>query len=174
MANEIAAIYIGCGLTSPEADPKFKAALEDCLPRLENVDVVYKQNTASEVNVVVPDFPQYDNELRQLTEEQMQKITGGAFEIVGVVGVIGGIGVMLIGAKGVTAVGAAGAVATVTLFGTTIGVNAAAVAAGALAAGLAVSTGLVAAAAAGGAVALGIAAGAGAFSGSGVSVAHAS
>lgn len=174
MANEIAAIYIGCGLTSPEADPKFKAALEDCLPRLENVDVVYKQNTASEVNVVVPDFPQYDDELQQLTEQQMQKITGGAFEVVGVVGIIGGIGVMLIGAKGVTAVGAVGAVATVTLFGTTIGVNAAAVAAGALAAGLAVSAGLVAAAAAGGAVALGIAAGAGAFGGSGVSVAHAS
>ncbi|MDD9806073.1 MAG: hypothetical protein OXU44_03880 [Gammaproteobacteria bacterium] len=172
--NEVAAIYIGCGLTSPEADPKFKAALEDCLPRLEKVDVVYKQNTANEVNIVVPSFPQYDGELQRLTEQQIEKITGGAFEIVGIVGIVGGIGVMLIGAGGVTAVGATGSVASVMLFGTVIGVNAAAVAAGAAAVGLAAGAGIVAAAVVSTAVGLGIAAGAGAFNSGPVSVGHAS
>jgi len=92
--NEVAAIYIGHGLTNPNADPKFKAALEEYLPRLENVDVVYKQNTADELNVVVPSFPQYDSELQRLTEDQIEKITGGAFEIVGIVGIVGGLGVI--------------------------------------------------------------------------------
>jgi len=171
--NEVAAIYIGGGLTNPNADPKFKAALEEYLPRLENVNVVYKQNTADELNVVVPSFPQYDSELQRLTEDQIEKITGGAFEIVGIVGIVGGLGVMLIGAKGVTAIGAAGSIATVTLFGTTIGVNAAAVAAGATACGLAAAAGLVAIAGVSAAVGLGLAAG-GLAGGGPVNVGHAS
>ncbi len=79
--NEMAAVVIGCVLTSPKTSQEDKESTRELISSLETVDVVYQQNTADELNIVVPDFPEFMEKLRPLTQEQLAHISGG-FEII--------------------------------------------------------------------------------------------
>jgi len=87
LSNEIAAVFIGEGLTHPDTKPEARAEAEEKLAQFENFKVVYAQNTADEMNVVVPYFPELECELEKITEEQLDEIAGG--EIVLFVGPVG-------------------------------------------------------------------------------------
>lgn len=85
LANELASVIIGCVLTSPDVSAEHKKLTRRQMDSFENFDVVLKQNTADEVNIVVPSFPELDVEMENLSEEQLTAIAGGE------VGIIGGI-----------------------------------------------------------------------------------
>jgi len=97
LVNEIAAITIGCGLTSPHADSSFKAAVEKNVAALaasdSKVRLVYAQNTPGELNVVVPDFPEIDKAVAQMSEEDLAQVAGGELFIGGIIAfALGSIG----------------------------------------------------------------------------------
>ena len=173
LSNEIAAVIIGQSLTHPDTTPEARAEAEEKLTQFENFKVVYAQNTADEMNVVVPYFPELECELERITEKQLEEIAGGEILIsVGTVGLFfAKIGAMLGVGTGSVFVGFAalgsstGAMATLT--GVMAGVAAVGLVAGTI-------TGVVGGAAAG--VGVGIAAAVGAFdsSSSTVNVGHAS
>jgi len=176
LSNEIAAVLVGQGLTHPDTTPEGRAEAEKRLSQLDKFKVVYAQNTADEMNVVVPYFPDLECKIEKITEEQLEEIAGGELFIsVGTVGLFfAKIGLML-GVSG----GAAGGIVTVT--GASIGLFSGAsaalgcVMAGVAASALVVGAGLAGAAIVGTGVGVGIAAGVGAFGGGGgVSVGHAS
>jgi len=85
LANEIAAIVVGQALTHPDTTPEGRAEAERQLARFENFKVVYAQNTADTLNICVPDFPQWDKAVEEMTPEELEKIAGG--EIFGAVSV---------------------------------------------------------------------------------------
>lgn len=98
LVNEIAAVTIGCGLANPHADPSFKAAIEKNVAALEAADtkvsLVYAQNTAGELNVVVPDFPQIDKVISEMSEADLAQVAGGELFILGTIAfALGSIGV---------------------------------------------------------------------------------
>ncbi|MDD9868437.1 MAG: hypothetical protein OXU50_00840 [Gammaproteobacteria bacterium] len=169
LSNEIAAVFIGQGLTHPDTKLEARAEAEGKLAQFENFKVVYAQNTADEMNVVVPYFPELECEMEKITEQQLDEIAGGEVVIfVGSVGIFfAKIGVML--GVGSLTVGVSAAATTGLTTVTTVlaGVAAVGLIAGNVALGVsAVATG----------VGVGIAAAVGAFDGggSGVSVGHAS
>jgi len=168
LSNEIAAVFIGQGLTHPDTTPEGRAEAEKRLSQFENFKVVYAQNTADEMNVVVPYFPELECELEKITEEQLEEVAGG--EIVLFVGPVGiffaKIGVMVgVGSLSV------GVCAAATTGLTTVSTVVAGVAAFSAVVGAA--AGVIGGAIAG--VGVGIAAAVGAFDGGGsVSVGHAS
>ena len=173
LSNEIAAVIIGQSLTHPDTTPEARAEAEEKLTQFENFKVVYAQNTADEMNVVVPYFPELECELERITEKQLEEIAGGEILIsVGTVGLFfAKIGAML-GAGSVTSVFMVGATtAGMVTYGPVTGVMAGVAAVGLVAGTI---TGVVAGAAAG--VGVGIAAAVGAFdsSSSTVNVGHAS
>jgi len=173
LSNEIAAVIIGQGLTHPDTTPEARAEAEGKLAQFDKFKVVYKQNTADEMNVVVPHFPELERELEKITEKQLEEIAGGEIAIsLGAVGLFfAKIGAML-GAGSVTSVFMVGATtAGMVTYGTVTGVMAGVAAVGLVAGTI---TGVVAGAAAG--VGVGIAAAVGAFdsSSSTVNVGHAS
>lgn len=97
LVNEIAAVAIGCGLANPHADPSFKAVVEKNMAALEEanskISLVYAQNTAGELNVVVPDFPEIDAAIGRMSEEDLAQVAGGELFIGGIVAfVLGSIG----------------------------------------------------------------------------------
>jgi len=97
LVNEIAAITIGCGLTHPHADSSFKAAVEKNVAALaasdSKVRLVYAQNTPGELNVVVPDFPEIDKAVAQMSEEDLAQVAGGELFIGGIIAfALGSIG----------------------------------------------------------------------------------
>jgi len=174
LSNEIAAVLVGQGLTHPDTTPEGRAEAEKRLSQFDKFKVVYAQNTADEMNVVVPYFPELECEIEKITEKQLEEIAGGEVMIsVGTVGLFfAKIGAMLsVGTGSVFVVFAAlgsstGAMATLT--GVLAGVAAVGLVAGAV-------TGAVAAVGTG--VGVGIAAAVGAFDGGGgssVNVGHAS
>lgn len=77
--NEMMAVLIGSGLTSPEVPVSSKNSLKDFLGRYEGVDIVYKQNTADEVNIALPCFPEFDkyHEESALSDEELAMVSGG-------------------------------------------------------------------------------------------------
>ncbi len=167
--NEFASLYLGSSLVSPTAHPEMKAYVKETLSQMEErMSIRYEQNTADELNIAIPDSQILgDKRFQQMTEAQLEKISGGAFEIVALFTAIGtamgvGIGVtgvtVATGAAGLTAGAAAAtftAVVTTTSLATTL-------------AGLAVVGSVVAGAVAvTAAVGVGVAAGLGAFSGGG-------
>lgn len=174
LSNEIAAVFIGQGLTHPDTKPEARAEAEGKLAQFENFKVVYAQNTADEMNVVVPYFPELECELEKITEKQLQEIAGGEIAIsLGVVGLFfAKIGAML-GVGATTSVFMVGATtAGLVTYGTVTGVMA-----GVAAVGLVAGTIAGAVAAVGTGVGVGIAAAVGAFnssSSSSVSIGHAS
>ena len=152
--NELVAVLIGADMTDKSVLAKDKAALKELMDRFEKVNVVYPQNTANEVNIVVPEFPEFDKALRQmhLSEEELEQVVGGE----------GALAIIL---RGLGAIGAGVA----GIFGATVG-GTAAVAIGVTV--IAVSALAVAGAVTG--VGVGIAAGVGAFSDNDVNISHAS
>jgi len=98
--NELVAVLIGYDMAEPEVPVADKAALKRFLGKFEDVDIVYKQNTADEVNIVVPVFPEFDKWLEEMEmdEEMLEYIVGGE-------GIIGGIIALI--AVGLTTLGAA-------------------------------------------------------------------
>jgi len=148
----------------PDTTPEARAEAEKCLAQFENFKVVYAQNTADEMNVVVPYFPDLECEIEKITEEQLEEIAGG--ELVIFVGSVGTffakLGIMLGVGSGIF--GAYVSVAKVT-----------SVVAGVVAVGLIAGNITGAVAAVGTGLGVGIAAAVGAFDGSdSVSVGHAS
>lgn len=152
--NELVAVLIGADLTDESVPAKDKAALKELMGRFEKVNVVYQQNTANEVNIVVPEFPEFDKALQQmhLTEEELEQVVGGEGGLAAILIAIGAIGAGVAGIVGKT-VGGTAAVA--------LGV-----------AVIATATLTVTGAVAG--VGVGIAAGVGAFSDNPVNIGHAS
>lgn len=131
LINELASIVIGCVLTSPDVSEEHKKLTRKQMDSFENFDVVLKQNTAGEVNIVVPSFPELDVEMEDLTEEQMAAIAGGE------VGIIGSI-VFALG----SALGAVGAAAGITGGATTVAGMALGATIGSVVAGAAIVGGL--------------------------------
>ncbi len=142
--NELAAVMIGCDMTDSNVNMKDKAALKKLMASFEKVEVVYKQNTADELNIVVPDFPEFDRALQEmhLPEEQLESIVGGEGGLV----VLGTI---------LTLIGSLGA-STAAIFGVTVGGTASVVVGAAV-----LTIGAVGIAGAVTAVGLGVAAGVG-------------
>lgn len=157
--NELVAVLIGADMTDKSVPMENKAALKEMMSRFEKVNVVYQQNTANEVNIVVPEFPDVDKALQEmhLSEEQLEQVVGGEGIIAAILIGLGLIGSTVAGVFTAKAIGATAAVA--------IGV--AVVVAATAGIGLAVG-GVVAG------IGVGIAAGVGAFSDNPVNVGHAS
>ncbi len=159
LTNEIAAVFVGRSLVHPDTAPEKRAEVEKQLASFEKFEVVYQQNTADEMNIVVPEFPELDVEIQRLTEAQLSQLSGGdivfAFLSSAVGLAIGSIGVSL----GVGSIMVGGTAASATF--ATIG----AVAAGLAACALVVGTGLAGAAVVGTSIGVGIAAATGAFGG---------
>lgn len=156
--NELVAVLIGADMTDESVPMEDKTALKEMMGRFEKVNVVYQQNTANEVNIVVPEFPEFDKALQEmrLSEEELEQVVGGEGVIAVILTLLGVIGAGVAGVVGAK-VGATAAIA--------IGV--AVVAAATAGIGLAVG-GVV------GGIGVGIAAGVGAFSDNPVNVGHAS
>lgn len=173
LSNEIAAVFIGQGLTHPDTTPEARAEAEGKLAQFENFKVVYAQNTADEMNVVVPYFPELECEVEKITEKQLREIAGGEIAIsVGTVGLFfAKIGAMLSVGSTVSVFMVGASTAGVVTYATVTGVMAGVAAVGLVAGTIA---GVVGGVAAG--VGVGIAAAVGAFDGSGsnVSIAHSS
>jgi len=152
--NELVAVMIGADMTDESVPEKDKTALKEMLGRFENVNVVYQQNTADEMNIVVPEFPEFDRALQEmrLSEEELEQVVGGE----------GALAVILIG-LGAVGAGFAG------IFGATVG-GGAAVALGVTV----ITTAALGIAGAVAGVGVGIAAGVGAFDNSAVNIGHAS
>ncbi|MDD9807465.1 MAG: hypothetical protein OXU34_04225 [Gammaproteobacteria bacterium] len=152
--NELVAVLIGADMTDKSVPMEDKAALKELMDRFEKVNVAYPQNTANEMNIVVPQFPDFDKALDEmhLSEEELEQVVGGE----------GVIAIILLG-LGAIGAGVAG------IFGATVG-GTAAVAIGVTV--IAVSALAVAGAVTG--VGVGIAAGVGAFSDNDVNISHAS
>jgi len=83
MVNELASILIGCVLVSPDVSDEQKELTRKQMNEFENFDVVMKQNTADEVHIAVPCFPELDVEMENLSEEQMAAIAGGEVGLIG-------------------------------------------------------------------------------------------
>jgi len=70
-----------------------KAALLSCLPEGsvigDDIAVRAEQNTADVMHICVPDYSVLDQFEKHLTDEQLAKISGGAFEIACVLSIIG-------------------------------------------------------------------------------------
>ncbi len=150
--NELAAIYIGRCLVDSDISPQDKEKVRKNLASFEGVNIVYPQNTADTLNIVVPEFPKFDEAMAQAIEDgQLESVSGGE----GILALFGAIGIGFASAVGATTI----------LAGGTIGAGAIAIGAtiviGTTVAGLAVGLGVAAG------VGVGIAAGLGAFDGSG-------
>jgi len=173
LSNEIAAVLVGQGLTHPDTTPEGRAEAEKRLSQFENFKVVYAQNTADELNVVVPYFPELECEIEKITEKQLEEIAGGEIMIsVGTVGLFfAKIGAMLSVGSGSVFVGLAALGSSTGAMATLTGVLAGAAAVGLVAGNIALGV-----AAVGTGVGVGIAAAVGAFDGGGgsVNVGHAS
>jgi len=95
LINEIAAIGLGCILTSPDISSEDKGLIRKELARFEKLEVIYKQNTADELNIVVPEFPEFDDQMRKLqplSKEEMRQIAGGEiFLTPGIISTITGV-----------------------------------------------------------------------------------
>ncbi len=163
LINELAAIYLGAAKVSPEADSEFKTFLNENLNQFKDFNVIYKQNTANEVNVVVPDYLMLESqEFLVMTNSQLEKISGGAFEIAVFLGGLGaalGVGTIITSASGAAVVG----VVATGVGGVTIGYGIASVAAGAAV----IAAGVIAGGAVLAGVGVGVAAGLGAFNSGG-------
>lgn len=84
LANEISAVLLGPMLDNPDTAPQVREHLEK-LRKEARCEIVTPRNTADEVNIAVPYFPQFDECFKgaiDLNEGQMGKISGGLFEIV--------------------------------------------------------------------------------------------
>lgn len=162
MVNEVAAIGIGKFLTDASNSVEDKAKVRETLQALEKVNIVYEQNTADVINVVVPDFEGLEANMAQaLADADLEHIAGGEIGIsIGLF--FGSIGIGLaavLGLKAVTCLGAGSVLAGVLGAAVVIGSVGATVAAAGAVAGIGV----------------GIAAAVGAFEGgSDVNVGHAS
>lgn len=88
--NEMVAVLIGCDLVAPKVPISDKDALKQFLGIFEGVDIVYKQNTADEVNVVLPVFPEFDRRLQEMkmNEEELEYIVGGEGLVAGICALI--------------------------------------------------------------------------------------
>lgn len=153
--NELVAVLIGADMTDDSVPEKDKTALKELLGRFEKANVVYQQNTANEVNIVVPEFPEFDKALAEmrLSEEELEQVVGGEGVIAVILIALGVIGSTVAGIFTSKAIGVTAAVAigVAVVVAATVGV------AGAVAG-----------------VGVGIAAGVGAFSDNPVNVGHAS
>ena len=160
LSNEIAAVFIGQGLTHPDTTPEGRAEAEKKLAQFENFKVVYEQNTADEMNIVVPYFPELEREIEKITEEQLEEIAGGEIFIsVGVIGLFfAKLGVMLGVGYTIVGVGIGGATAGAALTSVLAGVAAV----GIIAANITLAVGAVATG-----LGVGVAAGLGHFGSSG-------
>jgi len=159
MINELASVIIGCVLASPKVSDEYKELTRKEMDKFENFDVVMKQNTADEVHIAVPCFPELDVKMADLSEEEMAAIAGGEVGLIGTAvlalgSTLGAIGL----AAGIT--GGATTVAGMAL-GATIG----SVVAGAAIVGAIGVMGATAVAAAGVGIGLGVAMGIGAMDG---------
>ncbi len=123
MMNEYAAILIGAGLSNEETAPVVRKAVEQVAAQCPDLRITYVHNTADELNVVVPDYALVDEMMGSLTDEQMDKVSGGLFEIIGLiaacVGVFSAIGTAVGVAAGTTASAVVGGV----IVGTAVGVG---------------------------------------------------
>jgi len=156
--NELVAVLIGSDMADESVPEKDKTALKELMDRFEKVNVVYKQNTANEVNIVVSEFPEFDRALeRRLSEEELEQVVGGEGAIAAIIIGLGAIGAGVAGIFTAKAIGGTAALALGIAVVTTATVGITLAAAGAIAG-----------------VGVGIAAGVGAFSDNPVNVGHAS
>lgn len=163
MVNEMAAVGIGKFLTDAATSAEDKARMEKVLTGFDQINIVYQQNTADAVHIVVPDFSDFDeavSQARALADKELEQVSGG--EIGWTVGMFfGTFGVAIASALSLNAVAAGGALG-----------------AGAIAIGAAVvlgstAAGLTALAGVGAGIGVGIAAAVGAFDGNqAVNVGH--
>ncbi len=165
LMNELAAIFIGGALVSPEANAEFKKNTEDLLEEIRGrMEVTFPQNTAGEVHIGIPAFSMFaDDRYRKavMTDRQLDKIAGGLFEIAGALGAIGvalGVGTATVGSA-TAVVNVAAATAAGIAVTTTITASAASVAVGAAV----VAGASIAILAVGAGIGVGIAAGLGVF-----------
>ena len=127
MMNEYAAILIGAGLSNEETAPVVRKAVEQVAAQCPDLRITYVHNTADELNVVVPDYASVDDLMGSLTDEQMDKVSGGLFEIIGLVAAFVGVCAAVGGAIGVAGGGVAAAVAGGAVIGTAVAIGAGAV-----------------------------------------------
>jgi len=81
LTNEISAVLLGQGLMHPDTTAEARAEAEQCVTKIaakfDNFTVVYAQNTADTVNICVPEFPDMDGEMENISEEELEQIAGG-------------------------------------------------------------------------------------------------
>jgi len=124
--NEMVAVLVGSDLVDSGVPESNKAALRKYLAGFEGIDVVYKQNTADEVNIVVPEYPAFDKWLAEMDEEQLQSIVGGEGIIAGIISLIA-VGLTTLGAAvamkvtGLAVTGVVGAVIGTAIVSTVAG-----------------------------------------------------
>lgn len=162
--NELVAVLIGYDMSEPEVPVSDKAALKEFLGRFEGVDIVYKQNTADEINIVVPEFPEFDKWLSamEMDEEYLEYIVGGEGIVAGIIALV---------SVGLTTIGAAVAMKVA---GAAVGGVTAAVIGATVISSVGAAVGVTVLATVAG-IGVGIAAGCGAFTGdNAVNVGHAS
>ncbi len=155
--NEIAAIRIGRDLTNPDASPEARAEAKRVVELFEGFNAVYVQNTADEMNIVVPEFESWDKAMRGMSDSSLEGISGGEGVVIfgTLAGIFGGLGVAFgFGALSVSSATGAITGATVAAVAAGVAITVALSAAAVLVVGTAVGVGV------------GVAAGMGAFSGS--------
>lgn len=151
MVNEIAAVGLGASLANPAARARMEP---DMLSNFNDLEVVYRQNTADTMHIAVPNFSCIDEPAPELTDGELAQVVGGEILVSAIIGAIAAVGVA-IGVGTVTTVVVGGVVGTI--------VAVSSVVAGAAMLGLAAAVGVTA----GTAVALGVAHGVGAFNSGG-------
>jgi len=90
LANEVSAVLLGPLLDNPDTAPQVRAHLEN-LRKEAGCEIVTPRNTADEMHIAVPGFSCFDEyfgDVRNMNEEQMEKVSGGLFEIVGSFGLL--------------------------------------------------------------------------------------
>jgi len=170
LSNEIAAVFLGRGLTHPETKPEARAEAERRLTTFDKFKVVYAQNTADEMNIVVPCFPDLECEMEKIPEQQLEEIAGGEIFLISV----GSVGLFFAKIGAMLSVGA-GSIWIGTVASTGAIVSLGGVMAGVAASALVVGAGLIGAATVATGLGVGIAAAVGAFDGGqAVNIGHSS
>lgn len=92
MINEIAAVGIGKFLTDTATRAEDKATMENILAQFTQINIVHPQNTADVIHVVVPDYSGFEEaviQARELTDQDLEQVSGGEIGISAFFGTIG-------------------------------------------------------------------------------------
>ncbi len=122
MINEYAAVVIAQRLMDGETVERTRNSVEETLALVPHVKVVYEQNTAGELNIVVPGYSYMRPEapiVMEMTDEQLAAVSGGDVIFGGLAALFTSIGLAVGVGSAYATIGAGGAV-TVSLTATAL------------------------------------------------------